>query len=1364
SQTFDVGFDVTSALDMEITLEVADVDAMPTLRGNLTVDWDWSYGQRLAEPTVELRDLRIDVGSMIDDFLLPIAERIEGILSPFEPFARQMVTEIDGLDFVEAIGIEPTPLGLINGILKVRGYPEIPRVFFDAVLFMTELPEELRSWSETGEIVLGSIVGLGAGELRAIPSIVPVSAELERRFDGIAKGSSGGAGVSTGSGSGANRPKIGEPRSGFKMLEYIKSIENWKQIMSGGDAILFTYELPLLGFEAGADVPLARVPIGPLMLGLDAGVDLIAAADLAFGYDTYGIRQAIGSGNPLDALDGFFVHDFTLPTFRNGKIVGGTGGEEKDEFFLQASFSLSLSVSLGPIKGGGRGTLTFYAGVDLQDIAKSELTKDAFGNVESVQFVSDGRIRGSEIATMFDYEGGGFANLFNITLSADVALSVFVELDLWLTTVTFYEATLFRANLFDYTYEAPRVQPYLAEKQGDTLVLNFGDRAGERRYFGTEDGGEEVTLHGSGGTVYVEYDGWYQEYSGIRHVVGNLGQGDDTIDLTRLRDVQASITLGAGDDTAYARHGGGAILGGSGKDRIQIGYFDRGTVEFVEEEIDHGDGRIEVVRERIYTPGAFLAGVGTTQGWTLEGGDGDDVLTGAMGADVLRGGAGNDRLTGNGGRDALWGGTGNDRLSGGGGRDLYGFESDWGDDRVSDADQTSVVDFSAMGSAVTVTLDKRALNAVDEGSGAELRISSAPVDEIVLSGHDDTLLANAFPERRIAVIDTGGSDDYRIRMDRAGRGGEPGTIAITEAGAGFDEIVLEQTRARTAADALTLGTGLVQNGRETVTYQPGAVDRLTVKGKGAVYAAGDVTSFGGAVRFAAAAGQAAIDMGATELRALGSVIHQGSAVRAGGIYWESLVTITIAHDVTVLNSGTLDIRAYGDGSDVVLMADIRSSAGLADGTDGAGQMRIQVADGDFVNAAAHRIDAEGAYLMVKAKGAVGTFANPIHTRIAALTVATAGHGAGDVVIVEDDDLVLEEERRFLHAENPGLVVDGAGPETRWESGVAWTRAAEAADWRATLAANGTVTRPDVALEVSHGDLQIDLLGDDALLTLKSGFLRVLEAGRFITVNADDVDLLSGANRIVGGGLLTLRTQKAASDYFLGSHAQDGAGVDYAEDSPLQVAQPGFFFSQRDFAALADGFTEIRVGRYGLDNRMFFGDVKEAGGVVATLRDTATFLADRITVQGDVRATDDALTLDARLIQVQSQNVHDAFGPPDSGVTARDLTVAVREQASVIGWLRGRDALDLAVTGRIGDAGRDDAYAQVDYDAIAGPASLFVDRTGVIETQNDGATLSVATAHAIETAGLIEIGGTGARLDIHSGGPLILAEFARVRGI
>jgi len=60
----------------------------------------------------------------------------------------------------------------------------------------------------------------------------------------------------------------------------------------------------------------------------------------------------------------------------------------------------------------------------------------------------------------------------------------------------------------------------------------------------------------------------------------------------------------------------------------------------------------------------------------VDGGTGNDRLTGNSDNDVLNGGIGNDRIEGNAGNDTLFGSSGNDDLKGGSGNDLL----DGGDD------------------------------------------------------------------------------------------------------------------------------------------------------------------------------------------------------------------------------------------------------------------------------------------------------------------------------------------------------------------------------------------------------------------------------------------------------------------------------------------------------------------------------------------------------------------------------------------------------------------------------------------------------------------------------------------------------------
>ncbi|MBC8058776.1 MAG: type I secretion C-terminal target domain-containing protein, partial [Rhizobiales bacterium] len=67
------------------------------------------------------------------------------------------------------------------------------------------------------------------------------------------------------------------------------------------------------------------------------------------------------------------------------------------------------------------------------------------------------------------------------------------------------------------------------------------------------------------------------------------------------------------------------------------------------------------------TPGTWLVQTGSV----LDGGVGNDTLTGNTGSDLLRGGVGNDVLAGGAGADVLIGGKGNDTMNGGTGHDVF---------------------------------------------------------------------------------------------------------------------------------------------------------------------------------------------------------------------------------------------------------------------------------------------------------------------------------------------------------------------------------------------------------------------------------------------------------------------------------------------------------------------------------------------------------------------------------------------------------------------------------------------------------------------------------------------------------------------
>ena len=121
-------------------------------------------------------------------------------------------------------------------------------------------------------------------------------------------------------------------------------------------------------------------------------------------------------------------------------------------------------------------------------------------------------------------------------------------------------------------------------------------------------------------------------------------------------DGDLDVTVAGHEDEAGALQANGA----GGDDTIigAPGAMVRGTVA-----ADGGAGDDVLSAPRIDPDPDVLAYA------DLDGGSGDDVLTGGGGDDALNGGAGSDRVDGRGGADKLVGGRGRDRLTGGAGND-----------------------------------------------------------------------------------------------------------------------------------------------------------------------------------------------------------------------------------------------------------------------------------------------------------------------------------------------------------------------------------------------------------------------------------------------------------------------------------------------------------------------------------------------------------------------------------------------------------------------------------------------------------------------------------------------------------------------
>jgi len=293
---------------------------------------------------------------------------------------------------------------------------------------------------------------------------------------------------------------------------------------------------------------------------------------------------------------------------------------------------------------------------------------------------------------------------------------------------------------------------------GEDTFLIEGDDTGYDRFQG--DAGFDMILGGAGDdAIRVNY---FTGASTVEKIDGGLGtntiagtQYNDTIDLsgTELLNI-ASIdggvgndTLtgsagndtiiggagsdvlvgGAGDDTflvngaeaAYDRFQGDAgfdtILGGNGDDIIRVNNFSGASTV---ERIDGGFG-INVVAGTQYNDTIDLSGTELVAIAGIDGGLGNDVITGSTGNDVIIGGAGSDVLAGGAGDDVF--------LIEGADTSYDRFQGDAGFDTILGGNGDDIIRVNSFSGANTV-------EKIDGGAGLNMIVGTQYNDTIDLSG------------------------------------------------------------------------------------------------------------------------------------------------------------------------------------------------------------------------------------------------------------------------------------------------------------------------------------------------------------------------------------------------------------------------------------------------------------------------------------------------------------------------------------------------------------------------------------------------------------------------------------------------------
>ncbi|NNL88133.1 MAG: hypothetical protein HKP25_03615, partial [Marinicaulis sp.] len=713
--------------------------------------------------SVAFRNIYLDIGSFLGDFLSPIVSQIQEITAPLQPIIDiltapiPVVSDLAGqpislVDIAAAFGeFDPRMIYAIADLITfVNSIPSIDDsagaillpiandfilvgsgIFGDAKDKLTDTSFDIgEAISDGGEfadefamaagdaisaisdLVGGDLFGDGGFNAGAFSSAFDMAGNSNPSSDAAKSAASGVlAGDFNSDGGGFAFPFLENPSSILGAL-------------IGQPIVLVTYDLPPFVVDFNWEQSFPIYPPLYALIGVGIGVKI----DLAFGYDSLGVQEFIegGAENPLDLLRGLYISDTINPD---------GSGADVPELQLFGSISVGAELNAGVAKAGVAADIVLTVNFDLNDPD------------------GDGRVRIDELVGNFLYEfnygSPALAPIAIFDVGGEISLQLRAFIEILLVIDLEFEITP-PIVLFEFEIEFDR-EPFLAtEKSGGTVLLNIGPNADSRQHGNTDDIAEIIHVRQDGDDVLVWSDQFNvsesnaQRYRGT-HIIAN---GGDFADQIIFHDFDGTFE----------------VIGGSGDDIVTLDADSSATGV-----IEGNDG-----------DDMLMGGSGDE---TIIGGQGNDMITGGAGADLIFGDLGrvSERLISasvgaKDGEDNIGGGDGDDTIFGGGGSDQIGGDGktsdgpdfdgmDHGDDLIfGDGGRIILAEVDDMGMLVPLATpeirpSESFLDKPDtiHGHGADDTVYGGRGDDAIDGGADDDRL---FGQEGFDLIEGGAGNDY----------------------------------------------------------------------------------------------------------------------------------------------------------------------------------------------------------------------------------------------------------------------------------------------------------------------------------------------------------------------------------------------------------------------------------------------------------------------------------------------------------------------------------------------------------------------------------------------------------------------------
>ncbi|MHC4281808.1 MAG: hypothetical protein ACYSWZ_02365, partial [Planctomycetota bacterium] len=636
------------AADLVIDWALPVNTAVNSLEGNAVIP---PKGLGIGVDYIALLNMEFDSGSVARSLLEPLFGTILEYIEPFMPVVDTLTAPIPVLSDLAG---EPFTLLDLAGI-----FGDVNPDFIDAVADILDVLSIIGDSMATNILPLGDIVLFDTNSgIENFDPYDPDAKLSEIDLTLLTTDENDGDGLAVPLG---EQPPLGEDPGDFDYTdqnnEFLKLVRSDPPLVKGlsmpiftdpkqaiglfldQNAIMVDYKLPPLSVEFEY---LQVFPVwGPLAVSIEISFGF--TVDLhSVGFDTYGFQRYAKGGfrNPEVMFDGFYLNDLNDEGVDDPEVLF--------EFGLVGAAELNLGIARAGVGGG----------------IKARIYLDWFDPI------ADGRVHISElIANVISADPGpNPLAVFDLGGSLTFQLFAFLEISLFGIEEEFPITPETELFSFEYTFDH---DPILATDIGDgVLQLDMGPNAEDRIYGDTSDGHEKISLDYEGGEVKVYSSAFgvnkgslVNTFTGINHIVGIGGQGNDIIELNLgTSDITYELEGGLGDDTIKVTGGGGGTIhGGVGNDTLTGGAGN--DIIWGEEGNDtiDGGGGYDILfgdQGRYFDsesdPDPLITSriTGSDGDDTIYGGTEDDIIIGAGGDDTLNGDAGNDVIIGDGGRFA----------------------------------------------------------------------------------------------------------------------------------------------------------------------------------------------------------------------------------------------------------------------------------------------------------------------------------------------------------------------------------------------------------------------------------------------------------------------------------------------------------------------------------------------------------------------------------------------------------------------------------------------------------------------------------------------------------------------------------------